>query len=105
MSAVSLVEPRPTRKTAGLPAGPRMPVPVQTAIWARNATWMLDQCGRRFGDTFTVEIAYEGVWVFLTRPDDVKRVFTGDPDRPSRRRGERRPLSGSRQELSAPARP
>jgi cytochrome P450 family 135 len=72
--------PRPTRKTPGLPPGPRMPMPVQTAIWARKATWMLDQCRARFGETFTLEIAHEGVWVFVTKPEDVKRVFTGSPD-------------------------
>ena len=40
---------------------------------------MLDQCGRRFGDTFSLEIAYEGVWVCVTDPD-VKQVFTADPN-------------------------
>src|SRR5918999_2059768 len=62
-----------------LPPGPRMPRPVQTAIWARGAQWMLAQCRRRFGDTFRLDIAYEGTWILLSNPEDVRRVFTGDP--------------------------
>lgn len=71
---------RPSRKTPGLPPGPRLPMPLQTAIWARRATWMLEQCMHRFGPTFTLEIAYEGVWVFVTNPEDIKRVFTASPE-------------------------
>jgi cytochrome P450 family 135 len=33
----------------------------------------------RYGDTFTLRIANEGDWVFITHPDAVKQVFTGDP--------------------------
>jgi cytochrome P450 len=62
-----------------LPPGPRMPRALQTAIWARGAQWMLAQCRRRFGDTFRLDIAYEGTWIILSDPEDVRRVFTGDP--------------------------
>jgi cytochrome P450 family 135 len=63
-----------------LPPGPRMPRALQTVIWARRAQWMLAQCRRRFGDTFRLEIAYEGTWILLSDPEDVRRVFTGDPN-------------------------
>ena len=56
-----------------------MPRALQTAIWFRRAQWMLGQCQRRYGDTFTLQIAHEGTWVLLSDPEDVKRVFTGDP--------------------------
>jgi cytochrome P450 family 135 len=62
-----------------LPPGPAMPRAVQTAIWARRAQWMLAECRRRYGDTFRLDIAYEGTWILLSHPDDVRRVFTGDP--------------------------
>lgn len=52
----------------------------QTAFWVRRAQWMLETSRRRFGETFRLDIAYEGTWVFVTRPDDVKRVFTADPE-------------------------
>jgi cytochrome P450 family 135 len=64
-----------------MPPGPRLPILLQTAIWSRSAQWMLRQCHERYGDTFQLQIAYEGTWVFLTDPEDVKKVFTGDPSK------------------------
>jgi cytochrome P450 family 135 len=63
----------------GLPPGPRMPRALQTAIWSRQAQWMLEQSRARFGAMFTLQIAYEGTWVMVSDPELVKRVFTGDP--------------------------
>jgi cytochrome P450 len=63
----------------GLPPGPRMSRPIQTAIWSRQAQWMLSQCRRRLGPMFTLEIAYEGKWVVVSDPDLVKEIFRGDP--------------------------
>jgi cytochrome P450 family 135 len=63
----------------GLPPGPRMPRALQTAIWSRRAQWMLEQSRARFGDMFTLKIAYEGTWVMVSDPELVKQVFTGDP--------------------------
>ncbi|MFZ0974438.1 MAG: cytochrome P450, partial [Solirubrobacteraceae bacterium] len=62
-----------------LPPGPRMPRALQTAIWFRRAQWMMAECRKRYGETFTLQIAYEGMWVMLSDPEDVKAVFTGDP--------------------------
>src|ERR1700742_1389817 len=63
----------------GLPPGPRMSRAIQTAIWSRQAQWLLSQSRRRFGPMFTLEIAYEGTWVVVSDPELVKQVFTGDP--------------------------
>jgi cytochrome P450 len=52
---------------------------LQTAIWSRQAQWMLEQSRARFGDIFTLRIAYEGEWVMVSDPAVVKQVFTGDP--------------------------
>ena len=65
--------------TPGLPPGPRMPRALQTGIWSRRAQWMLEQSRARFGDIFTLRIAYEGDWVILADPEAIKQVFTGDP--------------------------
>jgi cytochrome P450 family 135 len=62
-----------------LPPGPRMPPPIQTAIWFRRAQWMLAQSAARFGDTFTLRILHEDPWVILSNPEHIKQVFTGDP--------------------------
>jgi cytochrome P450 family 135 len=56
-----------------------MPRAAQTLIWSRRAQWMLEQCRARFGEMFTLRIAYEGTWVMVSDPEAVKQVFTGDP--------------------------
>ncbi len=63
-----------------LPPGPRLPRALQTAIWFRRAQWMMAECRKRFGETFRLSIAHEGTWVMLSNPEDVKAVFTGNPD-------------------------
>ena len=40
---------------------------------------MMGECARRYGDMFTLKIANEGTWVFVSDPDAVKQIFTGDP--------------------------
>jgi cytochrome P450 len=57
-----------------------MPTALQTALWVRKAQWMLGQCSRRFGDTFTLKIAGQGTWVVLADPRDVEAVFKADPE-------------------------
>jgi cytochrome P450 len=62
-----------------LPPGPSAPGPLQTLRWLARPAAMLDDCARRYGDMFAIRIAHEGTWVFVTHPDAVKQVFTGDP--------------------------
>jgi cytochrome P450 len=69
----------PSGARRGLPPGPRMPRALQTAIWSRQAQWMLEQSRARFGDIFTIRIAHEGNWVMVSDPEVVKQVFSGDP--------------------------
>ncbi len=69
----------PARLVRGMPPGPRMGRALQTAIWSRQAQWLLDQSRRRFGPMFTLKIANEGEWAIIADPELVKQVFTGDP--------------------------
>jgi cytochrome P450 len=62
-----------------LPPRPPLPRAIQTAIWSRQARRLLYGCQDRYGDMFTLNIAYEGTWVILADPEAVKQVFTGDP--------------------------
>ncbi|MGI8462300.1 MAG: cytochrome P450 [Solirubrobacterales bacterium] len=64
----------------GLPPGPPLPRALQTMVWFRRAQEVLRRCHNRYGDTFTLRIAYEGTWVFVSHPDAIKQVFTGDPN-------------------------
>jgi cytochrome P450 family 135 len=79
MEAATTEAPAATRAIQGLPPGPRMGRALQTAIWSRQAQWMLAQCRSRFGPTFTLTIANEGTWVIVSDPAVVKEIFTGDP--------------------------
>jgi cytochrome P450 len=65
--------------TTSLPPGPRAPRALQTARWIARPAAFLEDAARRWGDMFTLRIANEGTWVFLSHPDAVKQVFTGDP--------------------------
>jgi cytochrome P450 len=65
--------------TPSLPPGPPYPRPLQTLGWGFRPAPFMERCQRRYGDMFTLKIASEGTWVFVTHPDAVKQVFTGDP--------------------------
>jgi cytochrome P450 len=62
-----------------LPDGPRAPRALQTARWIARPAAFMEESQRRHGDMFTLRIANEGTWVFVSHPDAVKQVFTGDP--------------------------
>jgi cytochrome P450 family 135 len=62
-----------------LPPGPATPRPLQTLRWLVRPSAYMEDCLRRYGDSFTLQIAKEGTWVFITDPEAVKQVFTGDP--------------------------
>ncbi len=81
MEAATTTAPRPFQGVPErrLPPSPPLVRPIQTAIWSRQARRMLYACQDRYGDIFTLRIAYEGTWVMLADPAAVKQVFTGDP--------------------------
>src|SRR3954469_14758876 len=62
-----------------LPPGPRQPRALQTLGWITRPMPFMERCRERYGDAFTLRIAHEGEWVFLSDPEAVKQVFTGDP--------------------------
>jgi cytochrome P450 len=63
---------------SGLPPGPRLPVAVQSILLWRGIDSYLERCFRRYGPVFTVRIAPMGTLVYVTDPDEIKRIFTGD---------------------------
>ena len=81
MEAATTTAPRPFQGVPErrLPPSPPLVRPIQTAIWSRQARRLLYACQDRYGDIFTLRIAYEGTWVMLADPAAVKQVFTGDP--------------------------
>jgi cytochrome P450 family 135 len=87
-------------KKQSLPPGPRMPSAVQAAGWALRPLALMDRCGDHYGDTFTLRVRRGRPWVFVTNPQDVKRVFTTASELLKAGAGEAnpllRPLLGSR---------
>ena len=67
----------PVSVTGGLPPGPTASRIVQTFLYtvARSKFYADNQ--RRYGDTFTMRITGNRNIVALTRPDDIRAVFSG----------------------------
>jgi cytochrome P450 len=70
------VEPRSV--VDGLPPGPRLPAPVQTARLIARPVAFLEDCRRRYGDTFTARVLRAGTMVFVSDPLSLKRLFAAD---------------------------
>jgi cytochrome P450 len=69
----------PARAT--LPPGPRANALMQTLAWAVAPTWVMDQCAKRLGETFTLTFWPSGMQlVVVSGPEAVKTVFTAPPD-------------------------
>lgn len=74
-------EPLTEPPAEALPRGPRLPPLALTLVWALAPTWVMDQCARRYGDTFTLTFGPSGrKLVMLSDPAAVKAVFTAPPE-------------------------
>jgi len=77
-----------------LPPGPRMPSALQAAGWALRPLGFMDRCAERYGEIFTLRVRRSRPWVFLTDPEQVKQVFTTEPQLMRAGAGEANPLLG-----------
>jgi cytochrome P450 len=66
--------------TAQLPSGPRSPRVAQTADWYAFPYAFFERCRRRYGATFTTRLLSMPPTVMLTRPDDVREMYTAPPE-------------------------
>ena len=65
----------------GLPRGPRAASLLQTLGWALAPTWVMDNCAKRLGESFTLTFWPSGMkLVVVSGPEAVKTVFTAPPD-------------------------
>ena len=62
-----------------LPPGPSYSPANQLLRYSFRPLEFLQECAARFGETFTLRLAGFGTLVQLTRPEDVRDVFKGDP--------------------------
>ncbi len=64
-----------------LPPGPRKPSVLQLLDWVRRPVEFMEDCSRRFGDSFTVRFpGIGGPIVFVTKPEVIRQIFTADTD-------------------------
>jgi cytochrome P450 len=61
-----------------LPPGPRAPSPILTAQFVRRPLEMLERWGRRYGEAFTVRYLGFGTGVYVSDPEAIRQLFTGD---------------------------
>ena len=52
---------------------------LQTYLWLTRPTRVFEHCARRYGDPFTLRLLLAGDMVYVANPQDVRRLFTGDP--------------------------
>src|SRR5215211_7269417 len=69
-----------SQTASALPPGPRSPAWWQLLRFAGDPLGLLDECHRRYGDTFTLDVAGNGRLVMLSDPKAIREVFQGDPD-------------------------
>lgn len=63
-----------------MPPGLRASAALQALRFVTDPLALLDECGQRFGDIFTLRLFGAGNWVLVSSPADVKAVFTADSD-------------------------
>jgi cytochrome P450 family 135 len=66
------------RATPQLPPGPRLPLPLQSALVWHWTIPFFTHAKRRYGDLFTIRALPWGTAVVVSDPSLVKQIFTGD---------------------------
>jgi cytochrome P450 len=66
---------------AALPPGPSEPAALQTLEWVARPTAFLRRCAARYGEAFTVRLAFDDApTVLVWDPDAVRDVFAAPPE-------------------------
>ena len=60
-----------------LPDDPKTPSFIHKFQWIRNPLEFMDNCSQRYGDCFTVQLAFKP-WVFFSNPQAIKEIFTSN---------------------------
>jgi len=63
-----------------LPEGPRTPSVWQSLAWQTRPIPYLERCRARYGKTFTLDFLGIDPFVMMSRPEDIKAVFTAPPE-------------------------
>ena len=68
----------PSRAT--LPPGPRQSSAIQTIAWWVRPISFLERCRTRYGNRFTMRLLSTPPFVMIADPEQVKAIFTTDPE-------------------------
>ena len=79
MESATIDKPAAPAPIEGLPPGPDWSLPRMTWAWWQRPLQTLEECRDRYGSMFTYRLPHEGTWVFVSDPEAIKQVFTGDP--------------------------
>jgi cytochrome P450 len=70
----------PAGRDQELPPGPRTPGFRQSLEWFRNPVRYMERCRARYGDVFSVQLGPLKRASFISNPEGVRAILTGDPD-------------------------
>lgn len=62
------------------PPGPSTPTVLTTLKWLRSPYGVLEDCARRYGETFTLRIGAFSRFVVFSNPEHVREIFADDGD-------------------------
>jgi cytochrome P450 family 138 len=80
MTTETLEPSDPPAETYRLPAGPKTPMLLNGIAFLVARNRLMRHLQRRYGDIFTMRMPGFGQMVVVTRPDQVKQVYTAKPD-------------------------
>ncbi|HLL53826.1 MAG TPA: cytochrome P450 [Myxococcaceae bacterium] len=66
--------------TTALPPGPKQPAMVQFAQWILRPFEFMEECQRRFGDTFTWRITGFGNLLLTSAPELIREIYAAPPE-------------------------
>ena len=89
----------PMGAARNLPEGPRAPRAWQSLGWQKRPIPYLERCRAKYGKTFTLRLLGIDPFVMMSRPEDVKAIFTAPPEVLHPGEGARDPAARGRAEL------
>ena len=81
MSEATIVDaPATTAPAVKVPAGPRIPKVLQGVAFSVSRRWTVEQCARRYGNVFSLNIPVYGRTVVVADPQLAKQLFMASPE-------------------------
>jgi cytochrome P450 len=79
-AAHALAKGSPQKLTSGLPPGPSSPALIQTLRYMNEPQKLFEECQRKYGDMFTLNLLGMGRWVFISDPALSRQLYTASSE-------------------------